>query len=134
MWAIAVLFVAGAFVGWNIGSNDAANCIGTSVGSELLSFRRAIVLVSVFAVVGGLTQMANAMLTLATGIITSEIPRAGILVGMLSSGIFVTIARLRKCVLRSDRSCNCRSLLLHRGYSRIHYPGRWSEQLPRCGC
>lgn len=30
--------------------------------------------------------------------------------------------RLRNCVLCSTRGCNCRSLLLHRGYSRIHYP------------
>ncbi len=92
MLAIAGLVIAGAFVGWNIGANDAANCIGTSVGSELLSFRRAVILVSVFAIIGGATQGANVMNTMAKGIVTSEIPQLGILVGMLSAGIFVTIA------------------------------------------
>lgn len=70
MWTITVLFVADAFVVWNIGSNDSADCIGPSVGFEFLSFRRAIALVSVFAVIGGLTQGASVMRKMATGIIT----------------------------------------------------------------
>ncbi|RLE39034.1 inorganic phosphate transporter [Candidatus Acetothermia bacterium] len=92
MVELAFLFLAGAYVGWNIGANDAANCIGTSVGSGLLSFRRAIIIVSIFAVIGGVTQGGNVMHTMGKGIVTSEIPHLGILVGMLSAGIFVTLA------------------------------------------
>ena len=40
----AVLIAAGVYVGWNIGANDAANCIGTMVGARIMSFRRAAVL------------------------------------------------------------------------------------------
>ena len=36
-------------MGWNIGANDTANCIGTSVGSGLISFRRGVYLVAAFA-------------------------------------------------------------------------------------
>ena len=30
-----VLILAGFYVGWNIGANDAANCIGTTVGKNI---------------------------------------------------------------------------------------------------
>ena len=53
MISLITLIIAGAYVGWNIGANDAGNCIGTSVGSGLLTFCRAVILVSVFAIAGG---------------------------------------------------------------------------------
>ena len=36
-----VLIFAGLYVGWNIGANDAANCIGTTVGAQIISYRKA---------------------------------------------------------------------------------------------
>ncbi|MDJ0819251.1 MAG: hypothetical protein QNJ58_23810 [Desulfobacterales bacterium] len=63
---IVVLLGAGAYVGWNIGANDTANCIGTTVGCGLISFRKAAILVAVFAIVGavvgvGLVKGARAI-------------------------------------------------------------------------
>jgi len=37
---------AGLYVGWNIGANDAANCIGTSIGAGPMPHRAAIILVA----------------------------------------------------------------------------------------
>lgn len=51
---VLILLGAGAYVGWNIGANDTANCVGTSVGCGLISHKRAVILVSVFVIVGAL--------------------------------------------------------------------------------
>jgi len=90
--ALLPLLLAGAYVGWNIGANDAGNCVGTTVGSGLLSYRRAIILVSVFAVLGAALQGGSVMKTIGKGIVTSELSTIGILAALICSGIFVTIA------------------------------------------
>lgn len=51
-----ILLGAGAYVGWNIGANDTANCIGTTVGCGLLSFKKAVLLVAVFVILGAMLQ------------------------------------------------------------------------------
>ena len=61
---LLILLTAGAYVGWNIGANDTANCIGTTVGAGLLPFRRAVVLVALFAVLGALLQGQHVMKTI----------------------------------------------------------------------
>ena len=43
-----VLILAGFYVGWNIGANDAANCIGTTVGARIISYRQAVAVMVVF--------------------------------------------------------------------------------------
>ena len=96
MSTLIPLVLVGAYVGWNIGANDAGNCIGTSVGSGLLSFRRAIILVSVFAIAGGVLQGGHVMKTIGKGIVTSELPFLAVLTALLCAGIFVTIATLLK--------------------------------------
>jgi len=103
MWELIVLFIAGAYVGWNIGANDAGNCIGTSVGAGLLNYRRAILLVSVFATLGGLLQGREVMMTMGKGIVTSELPNLAILTVLISGGLFVTLATLWSEPLRLDR-------------------------------
>ena len=88
------LILAGAFVGWNIGANDAGNCIGTSVGSGLISFKRAIVLVSGFAIAGGLLQGGHVMKTIGKGIVTSELSVLAVLTALICAGVFVAMATL----------------------------------------
>ena len=55
---------AGAYVGWNIGANDTANCVGTTVRCGLLSFKKAVILVSVFAILGAMLQGQYVMETI----------------------------------------------------------------------
>ena len=88
------LILAGAFVGWNIGANDAGNCIGTSVGSGLISFKRAIILVSGFAIAGGLLQGGHVMKTIGKGIVTSELSVLAVLTALICAGVFVAMATL----------------------------------------
>ena len=92
MWELTVLFIAGAYVGLNAGANDAANCIGVPVGSGLLSYRKAIILVIIFAFLGVVLQGHNVMKTVGKGIVTTELPAAAIFAALISAGLFVTLA------------------------------------------
>jgi len=86
------LLAAGSYVGWNIGANDTANCIGTTVGCGLLPFRRAAILVAVFAILGGLLQGHHVMDTIGKGIVKDELNILAVFVALICSGIFVTLA------------------------------------------
>lgn len=90
---VILLLLAGCYVGWNIGANDAANCIGTSVGSGLLSYKTAILLVAGFAILGALLQGHHVMNTIGEGIVPAgSLSMHGVLAALLISGFFVTIA------------------------------------------
>lgn len=87
-----ILLSAGAYVGWNIGANDTANCIGTSVGCGLISFKQAVMLVAVFATLGAVLQGGNVMKTIGKGIVKGDLDYIAIFVALLCSGFFVTMA------------------------------------------
>jgi len=91
---LILLLLAGFYVGWNIGANDAGNCIGTAVGSGLLSYRRAAILVSVFAVLGAILQGGKVMETVGKGIVEADLGVIAIVIALLCSGLFVTVATL----------------------------------------
>lgn len=46
----------GAYLGWGLGSNDAANIFGPPVTSGLISYRRAVVLASIFILLGAILE------------------------------------------------------------------------------
>lgn len=91
---LILLLLSGFYVGWNIGANDAGNCVGTAVGSGLLSYRRAMLLVSTFAVLGAILQGGSVMKTVGKGIIADPLTVTAIIIALLCSGIFVTVATL----------------------------------------
>ena len=49
---IGLILVCGFYVAWNIGANDVANAMGTSVGSGALTLRRAVILAAIFEFAG----------------------------------------------------------------------------------
>ena len=104
MISLIPLFIAGAYVGWNIGANDAGNCVGTTVGSGLLGYRRAVLLVAGFALLGALLQGGEVMSTVGKGIATSGLPPLAILAAMLSAGIFVTVATLLRIPVSTSQA------------------------------
>ncbi|MGD9300423.1 MAG: inorganic phosphate transporter [Desulfobacterales bacterium] len=83
---------ASAYVGWNIGANDTANCIGTTVGCGLLSFKRAVIIVAVFAVLGAMIQGYHVMHTIGKGIVKTDLNYLAVCVALICSGVFVTLA------------------------------------------
>jgi PiT family inorganic phosphate transporter len=91
-----LLLGAGTYVGWNIGANDTANCIGTSVGCGLISFKKAAILIAIFAMLGALLQGHHVMQTIGKGIVKQELNSLAVLVALICSGFFVFIATFFK--------------------------------------
>ncbi|MGD8520266.1 MAG: inorganic phosphate transporter [Desulfobacterales bacterium] len=83
---------AGAYVGWNIGANDTANCVGTTVGCGLISFRNAVIVVSIFAILGAMLQGQHVMKTIGKGIVKTDLNYLAVCVALICSGFFVTLA------------------------------------------
>ncbi|MBN1297683.1 anion permease [bacterium] len=57
MWRV----ISGVFMGWSLGANDAANIFGTGVTSRLIRFRTAMGLLSVFVLIGAVTEGSKCM-------------------------------------------------------------------------
>ncbi len=50
------IVLAGAFLGWGLGANDSANIFGTAVYSKVIKYSTAIILTSIFVVLGALAD------------------------------------------------------------------------------
>ena len=56
---IALVLIVGFYTAWNIGANDVANAMGTSVGSGALTLRQAVVVAGIFEFLGAFLVGAN---------------------------------------------------------------------------
>jgi len=56
---IYLLLLAGLFMGWSLGTNDAANAFGTAVATRVVSYRTAVTIIAALVVVGAFTGGAN---------------------------------------------------------------------------
>jgi PiT family inorganic phosphate transporter len=59
-------------VGWSIGANDAANSLGTAVGSRVLKLRQAIILIAIFGFLGAFLQGGYVTKTIGKGIVPMD--------------------------------------------------------------
>ena len=65
---IGLILVCGFYVAWNIGANDVANAMGTSVGSGALTLTWAVVLAAIFEFAGAYIVGSNVSKTVRKGI------------------------------------------------------------------
>ena len=69
---IVLSITASVAVGWSIGANDAANSIGTAVGSKAVKLWQAIILVSLFGFLGAYLQGGFVSKTIGKGIVAMD--------------------------------------------------------------
>ena len=94
-----VVILVGFYTAWNIGANDVANAMGTSVGSGALTLRRAVLVAAVLEFSGAFFFGSHVSKTIQSGIIDAEVfaanPRIlayGMLAALASAGIWLQIA------------------------------------------
>jgi inorganic phosphate transporter, PiT family len=94
---LAILF--GFYVAWNIGANDVANAVGTSVGSGALSIKQAVLIAAIFEFSGAFFLGSNVSETLESGIVNPDLFSHnmndyifGMLASLLAAGIWLQIA------------------------------------------
>jgi len=101
---ILLVVFSGLFVGWNIGANDSANCIGPSLGAGLIRYRFGILLVAIFAFAGAILQGDGVVETVGTGIVTEPLSSGAVLVALLTGAFFVAMATLNKIPVSTSQA------------------------------
>lgn len=99
LW-IALIF--GFYMAWSIGANDAANAMGTSVGSGAVSFKEAVIIAAIFEFSGAFLAGAGVTNTLRKGILDPmqfntmtngpEIFALGMLSALIAAALWIHIA------------------------------------------
>ncbi len=56
---IYLLLFAGLFMGWSLGTNDAANAFGTAVATRVVKYRTAIIIIAAMVILGSVLQGAD---------------------------------------------------------------------------
>ena len=99
---LASAFAVCVYMAWNIGANDVANAMGTSVGSGALTLRRAIIVAAVFEFCGAVFFGSHVTDTIRKGVLDfgddgfsrelSQDLMYGFMAALLAAAIWLTIA------------------------------------------
>lgn len=91
--------ILGFYLAWNIGANDVANAMGTSVGSGALTLKNALIIAAILEFCGAFFVGSHVSETIQKGLINEQIfagnPKIlvyGMLASLLSAGIWLQIA------------------------------------------
>jgi len=106
---IGLILVVGFYMAWNIGANDVANAMGTSVGSRALTMKQAVILAGVFEFLGAYLVGANVsetvrkkmfdpeLLTQFWGYQAAMILACGMIASLIAAGTWLLIATYFHC-------------------------------------
>ncbi|MCG7852360.1 MAG: inorganic phosphate transporter, partial [Methanosarcinaceae archaeon] len=97
---VITLILAGLYMAWNIGANDLANAMGTSVGSGALTIKQVIIVAGVFEFAGAVLFGKRVTTTIAKGIIPVDtmtlidphLVVVGMLAAILAASFWITLA------------------------------------------
>ena len=97
---VIALILAGLYMAWNIGANDLANAMGTSVGTGALSIKQVIVIAAIFEFLGAVFFGKRVTSTIAKGIVPIDmiseihpnIVVLGMLAAILAASFWITLA------------------------------------------
>ncbi|RCJ41551.1 phosphate permease [Nostoc punctiforme NIES-2108] len=110
---ITLLFVAllAFYVAWNLGANDVANAMGTSVGSKAVTLKQALIIAGVLEFTGAVLFGHEVTETLATKIAnpalfaaTPQIFVVGMITVLISCGVWLQIATSRGLPVSSSHA------------------------------
>lgn len=95
---LVIALIVGFYMAWNIGANDVANAMGTSVGSKAITLKQAVLIAAVFEFLGAVLAGANVTNTVREGIVSPDVftdPKIfviGMLASLLAAGLWLNLA------------------------------------------
>lgn len=96
---LILILMTGFYMAWNIGANDVANAMGTSVGSGALTLKQAVIVAAILEFSGAFFFGSHVSKTMQSGIINADLfaaePRIlvyGMLAALASAGVWLQIA------------------------------------------
>lgn len=108
---IFLLALLAFYVAWNLGANDVANSMGTSVGSKALTLKRALVIAGILEFSGAVLFGQNVAATLATKIVNPTIFAceplillAGMISVMIACGLWMQVATYKGLPVSSSHA------------------------------
>ncbi len=106
---IPLIILAGLYMAWNIGANDAANSMATSYGSGALTLKQVIAIGVMLEFMGASLFGQRVTYTIAKGIVPIELidPNlivVGALASLLSAGFWITIATYYRLPISTSHS------------------------------
>ncbi len=108
-----IIFVAllSFYVAWNLGANDVANAMGTSVGSKAVTLRQALIIAGVLEFTGAVLFGQEVSQTLATKIVNPalfatapEVLLVGMISVLLAGGLWLQIATAKGLPVSSSHA------------------------------
>ena len=98
-WVFWVAIASCAYMAWNIGANDVANAMGTSVGSHAITMKQAVLLAAVFEFAGAFLVGGHVTETVRKGIVSTEVFQSspeifvlGMLSALIAAGVWLNLA------------------------------------------
>jgi len=106
---VILVFLMSLGVGWSIGANDAANSLGTAVGSKVLKLKQAIILICLFGFLGAFLQGSHVAKTIGKGIVPIDqldgnMPLYLALVASFAACVWVVLATYWKMPISTSHS------------------------------
>jgi phosphate/sulfate permease len=96
---LLLTLLLGFYMAWNIGANDVANAMGTSVGSKALTMKKAVILAAILEFSGAFFVGSNVSETIQHGIVLPEVFSAnptifviGMMGSLLATGVMLQVA------------------------------------------
>lgn len=134
---LSVLFVvvllAAFYMAWNVGANDVANAVGTSVGSHAVTVRQAVIIAAIFEFIGAFVIGDEVTNTIRKGIIDPEtfadqplLLAIGMTASLIATGVWLQIATLKGLPVSTTHAIVGAVLgfgLVFAGFETVH----WNE-------
>jgi PiT family inorganic phosphate transporter len=103
-------FVFGFYMAWNIGANDVANSMASSVGAKAITIKQAIVIAGVLNLLGAVFIGSHVTDTIRKGIVSTEVltdphlTLIGALAALLSAALWVSFATWKSLPVSTTHS------------------------------
>ena len=110
VYLLALGIFAGAYMAWNIGANDVANSMASSVGAKAITLRQALVLATILTFLGSTLVGSHVAQTIRKGIVYSEVigdPKIillGLIAALLSASFWVCLATYQNLPVSTTHS------------------------------